>query len=492
MPRFGSGQLAALLVLSGFGYLVGLMPVQPNDFWWHLRMGQIIASTGAIPHTNLFAWTLPLDAPFGYGGWLGEWLLYQLYTLGSVELTVFARNALIVATFGLMAWEARRRSGSWGLAALVTAIAGVMSLNNVGVRPQDFAWLPFMAFAIVLARVSAGQLSMRWLAVLPLALAVWANVHGTFILGFALLAGYFLGEALRQVGLPRKNRSSRLLQGLALVGLASTAATLLNPDGIGVYGFVRDLVATPSQALSIEGKPPSPNGPAAIAFYLSILALICVLAYARQGPRPADLVLVAGFLWLAWSGQRYVFWYALIAMPILAELIASAMPRRHPGRPPSPLYRLVAIVGLLPLILGQPWLIERLFSDTTSSNTRAAGQPLLDAETPVAAASYLVDHPGGNLFNELGYGSYLIWAVPEQLVFVDPRIYPFSVELLEDYVAVGEGHGSLELLERYGADRVLLSRKLQPKLAQVLGTASGWQREYADTGSEIWRRSPIG
>ena len=109
-PRFGS-QLATLLVLSGLTYIVSLMPVQPNDYWWHLRMGELIASQRQIPVTNMFAWSVPLGSPAVYGGWLAQLLPVPLHALGGVELTVFVRNVLFLATMGLVA---SRRSAAAG------------------------------------------------------------------------------------------------------------------------------------------------------------------------------------------------------------------------------------------------------------------------------------------------------------------------------------------------------------------------------------------
>ncbi|MCI4353913.1 MAG: hypothetical protein L3K06_00930, partial [Thermoplasmata archaeon] len=43
--------------------------------------------------------------------------------------------------------------------------------------------------------------------------------------------------------------------------------------------------------------------------------------------------------------------------------------------------------------------------------------------------SELRAHPGGPLFAELGYASYLIWAAPEERVFVDPRFELFPLSL---------------------------------------------------------------
>src|SRR5262245_47764655 len=84
--------LYVLLALSATGFLVGISPVLPHDFWWHLRVGQLIAEQGAIPQTNLFAWSLPSDAPYVYAAWLGEWLLFNVYRAGGLEMVIFTRN----------------------------------------------------------------------------------------------------------------------------------------------------------------------------------------------------------------------------------------------------------------------------------------------------------------------------------------------------------------------------------------------------------------
>ena len=64
-----------LIIIAGFGVYVSLVPLAPNDFWWHLRIGERIYTTGQMPSANLYGWTLPAEALFVYGAWLGEWLL---------------------------------------------------------------------------------------------------------------------------------------------------------------------------------------------------------------------------------------------------------------------------------------------------------------------------------------------------------------------------------------------------------------------------------
>ena len=112
--------------------------------------------------------------------------------------------------------------------------------------------------------------------------------------------------------------------------------------------------------------------------------------------------------------------------------------------------------------------------------------PLLGIETPVAAADYLKSHPGGHLFNEMGYGSYLIWAITEQGDFIDPRVELFPYDQWMDYIHVNNGTNYNEILTKYGADRILLDKKLQPSLASALPKDPQWKLEYDDQYAQIW------
>src|SRR3989304_4599524 len=193
----GIDQLWLLVILAGFGVFVSLTPLAPNDFWWHLKIGQLTYQNGSIPNTNLFSWSLPADTSFTYGAWLGEYLFYWLYHLGKLELVIFARTVMALTAFWLVGWGARRRSGPWRIAALVTTPACIITINNLVVRPQNWSWLPFMVFYILLSRFADGQLRRRWLLALPLIMIFWVNAHGAFILGLVMAGIFFTGEALR-------------------------------------------------------------------------------------------------------------------------------------------------------------------------------------------------------------------------------------------------------------------------------------------------------
>jgi hypothetical protein len=144
-----------------------------------------------------------------------------------------------------------------------------------------------------------------------------------------------------------------------------------------------------------------------------------------------------------------------------------------------------------PLVLAQPWLVRTLPEAYLSRMLAPPAPPLLSTDTPVAAADYLARNPGGRLFNEMGYGSYLIWAVPGQKVFADPRVELFPAALWTDYLAASRGVEATTILNRYGVDRVLLSREGQAPLAASLAQEPGWSLEYVDAWSEVWRKDSV-
>jgi hypothetical protein len=220
-----------------------------------------------------------------------------------------------------------------------------------------------------------------------------------------------------------------------------------------------------------------------------------VLIYSRVRPTPTEILLVIGFLWLAWSGQRYVVWFGMVTMPILARAVAS-LPVKKPSFEPQRNWLNAAIAGLLfvPVFIVQPWFVERLPLPAAYRTMIWRGipdGPLLDVETPVKAVDYLRTHPGGKLFNEMGYGSYLIWALPEQKVFIDPRVELYPFEQWQDYIRISRGTRYNELLDLYDADRILLNTTLQKELARQLPNDPLWRLEYSDDRAQIWIRAAI-
>ena len=482
-----------LVVLCGFLVVISLFPLPPNDFWWHLEIGEYIYTNHSIPTTNIFAWSLPADQPFFYAAWLGEFLLYWFYHIGGLSLVIFIRTLLVGVCFWLVAYEAHRRSGSWRITALVVILACLMSLNNLIVRTQMWAWLPFIISYIVLKRYSEGKITWHWLILCPVSMVFWVNIHGSYILGLVLVGVFFLGQSLSKFTKQTNALSWRQIGWIGCIGVLCGVAILINPRFTEIIRYTTDLLTDqPSQQLIEEWQSPTPQGIANIFFFISIILFIVVLALSRYRLNPTELLLITGFLWLAWTGQRYVIWYGIVAMPIMARLICD-IPLRLPTFVPQKNWFNLALVILLlvPFLAVQPWFVERLPLPSTywqQVQRASSAGPLVDVHTPVAAAEYLKTHPGGHLFNELGYGSYLIWANPKQKVFIDSRIELYSYNQWQDYINISNSTNYNEILSKYGVDRILLDKKLQSKLASSLSKDPLWKLEYEDQIAQIWSK----
>ncbi|KPV51892.1 hypothetical protein SE17_18655, partial [Kouleothrix aurantiaca] len=463
-PTLDHVWLAAALLLIALRPL--LTPIPPNDFWWHMATGRIIASTGAIPSVDSFSFT-QAGQPFFNQGWLAQLLMYWLHQVGGVPLLLVVQSLVITLAYGLLLRLCIRRSGrlrlSVGLLLLVTL---PLSFTNWIVRPQSYALPIFAAFLTIVTEYRLGMSRRLWL--LPPLMALWVNIHGTFVLGLALIGLTFAGMLFER-GENREGNGeaagSRFaaLRSLALWGALTAAAMLLNPRGLGVLTYVRNLLGSNSvTTLVTEWAPPTIRDLEGVIFFLFVMLCGAVLAYARRRPPLADMLLFGAFLWLALGASRNVVWFGMVATPLLIVQAASLGRERPPTRAfaGSPALH-AALIGVLALLvlLALPWVKPAL-------DLPPAVGALVSEDTPVAAVDFLRAQPDRprRLFHTEAYGSYLIWAAPEQPVFVDTRIelYPFAQ--WRDYINLGQANNAAALLQKYDIDGLLLNAKQQAPL----------------------------
>jgi hypothetical protein len=57
-----------------------------------------------------------------------------------------------------------------------------------------------------------------------------------------------------------------------------------------------------------------------------------------------------------------------------------------------------------------------------------------------------------------------------------------------DYIDVNNGTNYNAILAKYGVDRILLDKELQPNLATLLSKDQLWNLEYEDQYAQIWSK----
>lgn len=478
-----------------------LTPIMPHDFWWHLATGRQIVATGVIPTVDSFSYTRAGE-PFYNQSWLAQLGMFGLFELGGPALLVLFQALVLACAYGLLLRLAIRQSGNLRLSVGVLLLGTLpASFDNWLVRPQTYTLPLFVATLYLLTawrdprgdRAEGLRLQAFWppLLLLPVMGALWVNLHGSFVLGGALIGLTFVGEAGRRWLARRRGAAitGPPLWHLLVAGALTGLSWLANPGGLQVLGYVRNLLGSSQVTrLVTEWAPPTIRDPNGAIFFLFVLAGVVILAYGRRRPDPVDLLLSGAFLWLALGAGRNNIWFVAVATPMLARQLASWLPEAE-GRRPA--YRgvpvlnaaLAGLIGLL-LLLALPWVKPWL------------GLPpevgaLVHPVTPVAAVEHLLadERRPERLFHEMGYGSYLIWAASEQKVWADPRIELYPLAQWLEYGRLGAAEGVDELLATYQVDGLLLSNAEQADLvAWAKARPEAWELRYSDDEASYFVR----
>ncbi len=479
--------VAAALILLILRPLLTAIP--PNDFWWHMATGREIVQTGAIPLVDSFSYTRAGE-PFFNQSWLAQVLLFTLYQLGGIALILIVQSLVIGLAYGLLLRLCVRLSGLLRLSVVLLLLATMpLSFDNWSVRPQSYVFPLFVGFLTILTEYRLGYSKLLWL--LPLLMLLWVNMHGSFVLGLVLIGLTFVGmflERFRQRGGSAKEQESEGaadLSSLIVWGAVTALAVLVNPQGLNVLGYVRNLLGSNQvTSLVMEWAAPSIRDTGGLIFFLFLLLCFLVLIYARRKPDITMLLMFLAFLWLALGAVRNIVWFGFVATPLLVMQASTLF--QKPARPHNPglpvLNAALLAILLVLLVMGLPWIKPALFPPPSGS--------LLDPNTPIAAVAELAKQPQrpNHLFHAMAYGSYLIWAAPEQAVFIDPRIELYPFEQWLDYIRLTQGVNVDQIIDRYAIDGMLLDKKEQKALLEVLVKRSDWQQYYADEQTVLLRR----
>ncbi len=477
-PDASIGQVWLLACLALIWLFLSLTPLPPNDLWWHMAAGRVMATEGHLITENRWAFSLPADAPYVYQSWLSELALFWIWRLGDVPALALARLLAVCLSFGGVAWYAVRRSGSAPAAALALFAAALVSWNNWTLRPQTLALLPGAALVVLLAAYVDGRVRARWLAALPVIMVVWVNTHGSFVLGLALTGMAWLGVALG---------ARRLLPALTLATIGSGASTLANPLGIGIVAYVRGMLSNPTlQGQFIEWQPPRISYDITSTdfwFFTLVLGIAVLCATGPRHPSAVDLLWYVALAWLGFSGVRYAMWFALAIIPLLADRLAALLPRRESASGiPALNSALLAALGLA-MFVSLPWFAPaRVIGNPRIFAATGPYRWLLSINTPVAASTWLAANPiAGRAWIEMSLSSYTMWAAPEERHLADLRVELFPAAVWADYFAIAaDDAGSLAVITRLGITHLVLDAGSQKDLAAHLIATPGWCERYRD------------
>jgi hypothetical protein len=463
-----------------------------TDTWWSLKMGQMSVMAGR-PLIDVVLASAPVSPGATNAQWLAQASLYVLYTsLGEYGVRL-AAGLLLATAFGLVLAAAHLAGGSLRTAALAVVFATLLSASNLAVRSQLLAF-PLFALTSLLLHLRRRRARLLW--ILPAVFTLWANLHGSFVLGLLLVALYLAGDALEAArGRELGGARGRYAVGhLALVLVASCAATWINPLGPGIYAYIMTIMASPAVRDLVEWQPTTIQDPTGLLVAISGLLLFTAMRASRHSLDPIEVLLLLVFGYLALASLRYVVWWGLVLAPILARHAAAgpaAWLDRWVSRPsdasggPAPLN--LAIAALLAVLA----FLSPLWRPALADQVR--GSKAASSYAPVEAADFLATLPaGGRVYSFQPWTGYLAWRLwPAQQPMIDLRAEAHPPSVWRDYFAVNVGVAEWEaILARYEVDYLVLQPAAQSHLAELAQASHRWTRLYDDELAVVLAKRP--
>lgn len=444
--------LVPIIAGVAFGAASVAFPLGDNDLFWHLATARETVAHGLV-RTDLFSWTVP-GQPVSTDQWLGQLLWYAASLVSGWSGVLGLRAALVALLAGTIVWSALRERPRAPLVAVIAALPALALSRMISVeRPELFGFVCFAVLVPLLRSARGG--STRAQVALPILIAVWADLHGSFALGVALVLAVCAEGAWRDA--PARRRAH------ALTAAAAVLATFLTPAGPAVWTAPGFHLLHPPRLIQEWAVPDVTTLPG-LAFAAAILLTFAAAAFAPRR-EPAAAVLLLPVLLISLIAVRQTPFFAIAAAPFLAAAGPDALASLRRGRGPHPAAAKPGPPG---------WRVDlaaAVLGALVIGAAVAAGPRAPDlARYPVAALPAL--RPGPGLLNEYDWGGFLIWSAPRTPVFVDGRLTPYLPAVIADYTAIVSAAPGWEDVVARRRIRQLLVRPDRP--VAVRARELGW------------------
>lgn len=520
-----SGVLLGVLLLGQ-----GAIPGGDANTALALRLGNDMLRRGGLIPTNTLT-SVGYGQPLVAWEWLADLIFagaWRLFGLNGLLVLV----GLVVALTALLLLRAVRKRGTPLLLALPLAAAAIaLTSTDWQAEPRLFSLLLTLWWSEQLWSYWQSKNNGRKLWLLPLALALWANLDSGYFAGLILLGTATALVWLFPNAASARNVAARRWQ-LTRVLIACLLAGILTPWGLAGLAH--------SGAFFTSGTPPGQTGNSTspdihqlsgqLFLFLLLLLLTCgVLRGWLAGGRaahPADLgarenerqlaqlalrepgalgwAFVAVFTVLAFFSPGLLALWGVIAAPIMgreltswaAEWAIADLPTRFTRFCRALFRRSWRLEALEPRLrsvllggLAGAFVLVLLFNHGALPGAPA---PLVNARfSPTALPVEAVQNmqrgaiPGGEIpagagFTVIAWSHYVEWTLPQHPVMIDARTDFFDEGTMHDYqTLLNADPGWDQVINGYGI-RWLLVPTAVP-LAQVIVLAQGWLCEGIDT-----------
>lgn len=495
---------------------------------WHIRTGQLILSTHTIPRLDPFSSSLNGHPWFAWE-WLFDLLAGALANLAGLNGVVAFAAFIISLTFWLAFRWLTQHGANVLLALFLVLLAVCASMIHFFARPHVLSWLFTIIWFAILdswegtnVAVPGGpqgadkRLSRISLWLLPVTMLFWVNLHGGFLIGFMLLAIFWFSAVCQWLGagshrvddLLSKIRVFHRTRDLTFVGIASGAATLMNPYGFHLYSHIYGYLSNRFLMDHIdEFQSPNFHFVAQKCFAALLLLMLITLATAGTESRKINgshglIVLFAVYAGL--YSSRNIPISSLLLILVLGPRLSRQIARFTKHGEDSATFNATGFFRRMQTIelslRGHlsPVAVVALTCWILLHHGKLGSKTLLDAQFnpkrfPVAAVNYIEQQSlPGPFFSPDSWGGYLIYRLyPQSKVVIDDRHDFYGESFLRSYLKTMHVEpGWQDFLQQHPARGLIVPAS--SAIANILSESAGWRLVYQDEVAVVFVPSEAG
>ena len=452
------------------------------DTFMHITIGQWILANGRVPDHDIFSFTRS-GAPWVPHEWLSDIVLYLVYRVtgwsGLIVLAVSCAAVSLACLFRFML----HRTVPVVYALIFLIVSATSLLNHLLARPHILVWPMLVVWVATLIRSNDRQVGPPyWLLVL---MVLWANMHGSYMLGLVLLVPFALEGIYAAATTDRQALAKRWVIFAVLAALAG----MVTPYGWHAYRLIFQLLSQPTLTTIVEWSPADFSQINAIEIWIFVLLALTSLGMLRLPP--IRLLLVLGLLYQALAHIRYFSIFGLLAPLLIAQPFSQQYQifSRRIGKDETSSNQLnsfwFAPASLRAKVVAGSVLTVVSISVSLAFKPEPPANIMPTAAVDAAINAGLENSP---VFHDFAYGGYLIYrGIP---VYIDGRADMYGSDVTADFnqtndpTHIGEFGPTLDKHQIVWA--LLRADSYQAKYLQGL---DGWARLFQDDNSVVYRRA---
>jgi hypothetical protein len=448
LPDMATLMAVLTLAFCLFVYNGGRKLFRDSDTGWHIRTGERILETHALPSSDPYSFSRP-GASWMAWEWGSDVLMGEAHRVDGLR-GVTALFALAIAACTWMWFRLHWTVGGnfYIACAMMPPMINTASLHWLA-RPHVFSWL-FLIGAVWYAEKAPFRFGWRQALAIGAATSLWANLHASFFFAPVVALIYAASHFIRPLiwDFDRTSEFSRARWFLLAAG-AAAAGSFVNPCGWRLHAHVAAYLLN-GELLDRVAEFQSFNFHAAGSWQLLLTLALAAMGgtLALTQKNVAHFLLAAMFCLAALRSARTLPLVALLILPLANAAFTNGL-RAMPGLRPGVSRWLEHAM----LYAHRTWTLDRRLNGAPFAivavallllalriPTAAARIGFSPDEFPVDAAATIEALPAdARIFAPDKFGGYLIYRFNgARKVYFDGRSDFYGAEFMKRYIEILE------------------------------------------------------